>query len=74
VNDSLTLADRTFCCQECGLIIDRDLNAAKTLEKLAASSVDSLNACGEGSAGLGREAQVKLLSGKQEPNTLNASA
>jgi putative transposase len=74
VNDSLTLADRTFCCRECGLIIDRDLNAAKNLEKLAASSVDSLNACGEGSAGLGREAQVKLLSGKQEPNTLNASA
>jgi putative transposase len=74
VNESLTLADRTFHCQACGLVIDRDLNAAKNLEKLADSSTDSLNACGEDSAGLGREAQVKLLSGKQEPNTLDASA
>jgi len=27
VNDDLTLADRTFVCQECGLELDRDLNA-----------------------------------------------
>jgi hypothetical protein len=54
--------------------MDRDLNAAKNLAKLADSSADSLNACGEGSAGLGHEAQVKLLSVKQEPNTLDASA
>src|SRR5262249_17800877 len=31
----LTLSDRTFRCQACGLIIDRDLNAAKHLEMLA---------------------------------------
>ncbi|HEV2460116.1 MAG TPA: RNA-guided endonuclease TnpB family protein [Ktedonobacterales bacterium] len=74
VDANLTLADRTFQCQSCGLVIDRDLNAAKNLEKLADSSADSLNACGEGSSGLGNVAQVKLPSGKQEPDTLDASA
>jgi putative transposase len=74
VDANLTLADRTFRCQQCGLVIDRDLNAAKNLEKLAESSPDSLNACGEGSAGGGRGAVVKLPSVKQEPNTFDASA
>jgi putative transposase len=74
IDESLTLADRTFHCQACGLVIDRDLHAAKNLEKLADSSTDSLNACGEAGAGQGREALVKLTSVKQEPNTLDASA
>ena len=51
VDEDLTLADRTFHCQSCGLVINRDLNAARNLEKLAESSSDSQNACGEGSAG-----------------------
>src|SRR5262249_41279176 len=33
----LTLSDRTFHCQQCGLGLDRDLNAAINLEKLACS-------------------------------------
>jgi putative transposase len=76
VDEQLTLADRTFRCQnpECMQVMDRDLNAATNLEQLAGSSSDSLNACGEGSAGLSRPAQVKLPSLKQEPNTFSASA
>ena len=79
VDEELTLADRTVVCRnparpDCGLVIDRDLNAAKHLEKLAASSADSRNACGEGSAGRGHRAPVKLPSVKQEPNTFDASA
>src|SRR5262249_43313362 len=70
----LTLADRTFHCQACGLVLDRDLNAAKNLAKLAESSPDSRNACGGGSAGLGGSTQVQLSSVKQEPNTFHASA
>ena len=31
----LTLAERTFTCEACGLGIDRDLNAARNLAKLA---------------------------------------
>src|SRR5258706_2701386 len=74
VDEQLTLAARTFRCQNCGLVIDRDLNAAKNLEKLADSSPDRINACGEGSAGASLWAGVKLPSVKQEPNAFPASA
>lgn len=74
VDDDLSLADRTFHCERCGLRLDRDLNAAINLEKLADSSPDSQNACGEASAGHSREAVVELASMKQEPDTFDASA
>jgi putative transposase len=35
VKAKLTLAERTFRCETCGLVIDRDLNAARNLAKLA---------------------------------------
>jgi putative transposase len=34
VKAKLTLAERTFCCEVCGLILDRDLNAARNLARL----------------------------------------
>jgi putative transposase len=77
INDQLTLADRTFHCQACGQVIDRDLNAAinlANLVKLADSSSASRNACGEDGAGQGHVALVKLSSMKQEPDTFDASA
>jgi len=43
---SLTLAERIFTCAACGLVIDRDVNAARNLLGLAASGADSENACG----------------------------
>ncbi len=73
VDDNLSLADRTFRCEQCGLVMDRDLNAAKNLAKLADSSSESRNACGEESSGQGFVALVKLSSVKQEPDTLYAS-
>jgi putative transposase len=73
----LALKDRVYHCKACGLVLDRDLNAAINLAKLAGSSSDSLNACGADSAGSSREAGVKLSAKrglrarkKQEPNTL----
>jgi putative transposase len=62
VDEDLTLADRVFRCENpgCGLVMDRDLNAAINLSKLAGSSSESQNACGEDSAGRSREAAVKL--------------
>jgi putative transposase len=64
VDENLDLGDRTFQCWNpqvsCGLVIDRDLNAAINLSKLAGSSSESRNACGGGSAGLGRKSQVEL--------------
>jgi putative transposase len=43
---SLTLAERTFTCEACGLVMDRDENAARNLLTLAASGAESRNACG----------------------------
>lgn len=76
----LELTDRVFVCRnparpECGLVLDRDLNAAINLAKfaqLAGSSLESKNACGEKSAGRRREAAVKLSSVRQEPNTFSS--
>ena len=69
----LTLSDRTFHCEQCGLVLDRDLNAAINLEQLAGSSSDSQNACGAASAGTKRKPRVKLAAEKQEPDTLYAA-
>jgi putative transposase len=76
VDADLDLSDRVFHCQNalCGRVLDRELNAAINLSKLAGSSSDSENACGGGSAGQGREAAVKLPAVKQEPNTFYVSA
>ncbi len=70
-DERLTLADRTFRCQVCGLILDRDLNAAQNLAHLAGSSSDRQNACGAGSAGRSQATLVQLPGGKQEPDTLS---
>jgi putative transposase len=65
----LTLSDRIFHCEQCGLVLDRDLNAAINLEQLAGSSSDSQNACGAASTGARSGPRVKLAAKKQEPNT-----
>src|SRR5262249_23209440 len=51
------------------LVMERDLNAAITLAKLADSSAASLHACGEGSAGGGLGANVQLPALRQKPGT-----
>ena len=37
IDADLTPSTRTFHCAECGLVLDRDLNAARNLVKLAGS-------------------------------------
>jgi putative transposase len=73
-DEDLTLADRTFCCEDCGQALDRDLNAAINLSKLAGRSSEKQNACGEESAGQRLAALVNLSPLKQEPNAFDASA
>ncbi len=75
VDGDLTLAERPFRCEnparpDCGLVLDRDLNAALTLAQLADSSSDSLNACGEDGSGQRQVALVKPSSMKQELNAV----
>jgi putative transposase len=53
VNKSLTLAQRTFVCDECGFTLDRDHNASLNLRQVAVSSTDTLKTpVGERSSGL----------------------
>lgn len=43
---NLTLSERTYSCGGCGLVMGRDVNAARNLLALAASGAESQNACG----------------------------
>jgi putative transposase len=66
VKAELDLSQRMFRCDSCGFECDRDLNAARNLERLAASFAAS--ACGEERSGAVRKNRVKRASKKQEPN------
>jgi len=46
VKAKLALSERTYQCDNCGLVIDRDVNAARNLVKLAANGAESINARG----------------------------
>jgi len=45
VKDEMPLSERTYECECCGLVLDRDLNAALNL--VAVSSTETLNVCGD---------------------------
>jgi len=75
-HQDLQLRDRVFHFQDCGLVIDGDLNAARNQTYLAEMFLDSLStvsytgmdACEMGSAGSMGNRRVKLPTAKQEPN------
>jgi len=46
VKAKLSLKVRVYECEACGLVLDRDVNAAINLRDLAASGAERLNACG----------------------------
>jgi len=48
LKEELPLSKRTYRCDACGLVMDRDLNAARNLAKLTyTASSAGMNACGE---------------------------
>lgn len=66
VKPKLSLSERTFTCTECGLVLDRDLNAAINLAKLvertvAGSGPETLN-------GRGADRKTSLLAGGEIPH------
>ncbi|MHA2055712.1 MAG: RNA-guided endonuclease InsQ/TnpB family protein, partial [Candidatus Hodarchaeales archaeon] len=75
----LTLADRFFNCPLCGLVLDRDHNAALNIANyytinhplllsVAASSAETLNACGEVVSPVLKQVRV-YESGRTAPST-----
>lgn len=64
VKEKLTLSDRTFVCDDCGFKCDRDENAARNLEKLAADR--AVSARGDGSSVRRRKLTLRSLSMKRE--------
>lgn len=68
VKKELSLTEREFVCEVCELRIDRDLNAALNLKRLAGSF--PVTACRPGSSGPSLR-RTKLLAG-QEPNTVES--
>jgi putative transposase len=70
VTQALPLGARVFICERCGLVLDRDLNAARNLawlaQRVAGSSPETINACGGGSAGAVGDDGVELPPVKQE--------
>jgi len=52
IKPELSLDERTYVCEDCGLVLDRDLNAAVSLRTVAMSSIATQNAYGERSAGV----------------------
>ncbi|MHA2213894.1 MAG: RNA-guided endonuclease InsQ/TnpB family protein, partial [Candidatus Thorarchaeota archaeon] len=67
VKGELGLSERIYRCSECGLVMDRDLNAATNL--VAASWTETENACGEDVRHIDESADSSTqTSTKQEPN------
>ncbi len=71
VKAELELSQRVYSCESCGYEANRDVNAARNLEKLAASF--AVTACGEDRSGARRKPRVKRASTKQEPDNRHAA-
>ena len=67
VKAKLSLAERTYTCEDCGLVMDRDLNAAINI-KVAGSAPETLNARGGTVKRGNRSGCATLVSVKCEPS------
>jgi putative transposase len=64
----ISLDERTYECDSCGMIMDRDLNASKNLEQFYSASSARINACGDERFIKGVKAPKRCSSMKQESN------
>lgn len=63
VKSKLSLSEREYVCHRCGIVVDRDLNAATNLAKLASTPKSGVDPHRTGSSpGMGREGAEKSSS------------
>jgi putative transposase len=65
--EDLKLSDRTYKCNQCGFIIDRDLNASKNLVKLYTDGLSGIYASGDGSS----EKEISFSPSMKEESSRN---
>lgn len=73
--ESLALAERTFSCESCGSVLDRDLNAAINLAhwpEVAGSTPETRNAC-RGDIRPGTSRAVPDEAGTEQPSVASGS-
>lgn len=73
VKAKLSLSERTYRCDSCGLVLDRDLNAAINIH-VAGSAPETLNAHGEAVRRGGQTGRATLVSVKCEPSVRRPGA
>ena len=66
VKAKLALSERTYVCEACGTVLDRDVNAAVNLARLAASGPDSNGRGADRKTGPARQVAVKRQPGTRQ--------
>lgn len=74
VKARLALSERTYCCTACGTVLDRDVNAAVNLAKLAGSGPDSNGRGGTVRPGLAGRDPVKRQPGARQRGKTGTAA
>jgi IS605 OrfB family transposase len=74
VKAKLALSERTYCCTGCGVVLDRDVNAAVNLARLAGSGPDSNGRGADRKTGHARQVAVKRQPGTAEAGQTGTAA
>ncbi|MEU5790934.1 IS607 family element RNA-guided endonuclease TnpB [Micromonospora purpureochromogenes] len=73
VKSKLALSERTYTCTTCGMVLNRDLNAARNLAALAAARIDTAGSGPVAGRGADHKTRARgLVAVKRQPGTATA--